>query len=147
MSPSLVIRTRGYSERLKKAAAAIEQAAWNELGYLNYTRSHYSHYAELLDKYDDYQLCLVDEETDYPVAVFNSVPLAYTGSGDLPDEGWDWVVETGANPKGPHTVLGGLAMSIPTVHRAKGYGRLMLQAMRELAARKGLSSVLAAVRP
>lgn len=147
MASSLVIRTRAHSAKLKKAAESIEQASWSELGYLNYTRAHYELYSELLDQYADYQLCLVDEETDYPVAVFNSVPLSYTGSGDLPQEGWDWVVETGAHPKGPHTVLGGLAMSIPAIHRAKGYGRRMLQAMRELAESKGLRGVLAAVRP
>jgi hypothetical protein len=147
MASSLVVRNRSESSKLRKAAEAIEQAAWSDLGYLSYTRAHYELYSELLDQYADYQLCLVDEETDYPVAVFNSVPLSYTGSGDLPQEGWDWVVETGAHPKGPHTVLGGLAMSIPVVHRAKGYGRRMLQAMRELAESKGLSAVLAAVRP
>jgi GNAT superfamily N-acetyltransferase len=147
MASRLVVRNRSESSKLRKAAEAIEQAAWSDLGYLSYTRAHYELYSELLDQYADYQLCLVDEETDYPVAVFNSVPLSYTGSGDLPQEGWDWVVETGAHPKGPHTVLGGLAMSIPVVHRAKGYGRRMLQAMRELAESKGLSAVLAAVRP
>lgn len=146
MTSPLVIRNRGYSEKLKKAAMAIEQAAWSDLGYLNYTRAHFDLYADILEKYPDYQLCLVDEETDYPVAVFNSVPLSYTGS-DLPQEGWDWVVETGAKGKGKHTVLGGLAMSIPAVHREKGYGRRMLKAMRELAEQKGLSAVLAAVRP
>jgi len=147
MSSRLVIRTRAYSEELRRAAESIEQAAWSELGYLNYTRAHYKNYAELLSKYDDYQLCLVDLETDYPVAVFNSVPLSGVGFDGLPHEGWDWVVETAARPKGPDTMLGGLAMSIPAVHRAKGYGRRMLRAMRELAESKGLRGVLAAVRP
>ncbi len=147
MASSLVIRTRAYSDELKKAASSIEQAAWSDLGYLNYTRAHYELYTDLLEQYPDYQLCLVDEETDYPVAVFNSVPLSWSGSDELPQEGWDWVVETGAHPKGSHTVLGGLAMSIPAVHRAKGYGRRMLRAMRELAESKGLGGVLAAVRP
>src|SRR5262245_55182269 len=107
MESRLVVRNRDDSAKLKKAAEAIEQESCIKLCYLNYTRAHYELYSELLELYPDYQLCLVDEETDYPVAVFNSVPLSYTGSGDLPQEGWDWVVETGARPKGPHTVLGG----------------------------------------
>jgi hypothetical protein len=147
MTSRLVIRTRAHSEKLRRAAESIEQAAWSELGYLSYTRPHYDLFANLLDEYADYQLCLVDEETDYPVAVFNSVPLSYKTSDGLPQEGWDWVVETGAHPTGPHTMLGGLAMSIPAVHRAKGYGRRMLRAMRDLAKNKGLGGVLAAVRP
>ena len=64
MSTNLVIRSRADSPQLKKAARSIEQAAWNELGYLNYTRAHYEFYSDLLDAYPEYQLCLVDEETD-----------------------------------------------------------------------------------
>ena len=100
MAASLAIRSRAESPELRKAASSIEQAAWNELGYLNYTRAHYEHYQDLLDAYPEYQLCLVDEETGYPVAVANSVPFGCSGPDDLPPEGWDWVVETAAQSKG-----------------------------------------------
>jgi len=53
--------------------------------YLNYSKAHYEHYADLLDAYADF--CLVDEETEYPVAVANCVPFACSGSDDLPPEG------------------------------------------------------------
>ena len=96
MSANLAIRSRADAPQLKRAASAIEQAAWGNLGYLNYTRSHYDYYSELLDAYPEYQLCLVDEDTGYPVAVANSVPFACSGPDDLPPEGWDWVVETAA---------------------------------------------------
>jgi hypothetical protein len=84
MSVNLAIRSRADAPHLKKAASAIEQAAWGNLGYLNYTRSHYDYYSELLDAYPEYQLCLVDEDTGYPVAVANSVPFACSGPDDLP---------------------------------------------------------------
>ena len=54
MAASLVIRSRAEAPHLKKAASAIEQAAWSNLGYLSYTRSHYEYYAELLDAYPEY---------------------------------------------------------------------------------------------
>ena len=79
MPAKLAIRSRADAPHLKKAALAIEQAAWSNLGYLSYTRSHYEYYAELLDAYPEYQLCLVDEETDYPVAVASSVPFVCSG--------------------------------------------------------------------
>ena len=79
MSANLVIRSRADAPYLSKAASAIEQAAWSNLGFLNYTRAHYEYYAELLDTYPEYQLCLVDEEAGYPVAVANSVPFACSG--------------------------------------------------------------------
>ena len=100
---NLIVRSRADAPHLKKAALAIEQAAWSHLGYLSYTRSHYEYYAELLDAYPEFQLCLVDEETDYPVAVASSVPFVCSGPDDLPPEGWDWVVETAARNKAHET--------------------------------------------
>jgi GNAT superfamily N-acetyltransferase len=148
MSANLVIRSRADSPELKKAAAAIEQAAWNELGYLNYTRAHYEHYAGLLNDYPDYQLCLVDVETDYPVAAASCVPFACSGPDNLPPEGWDWVVETAAQRHGDGVnMLGALAISVPAVHRLKGYARLMIRALVDLAAAKGLRGLVAPVRP
>jgi GNAT superfamily N-acetyltransferase len=145
---NLVIRSRADAPHLKKAALAIEQAAWNELGYLNYTRAHYEHYADLINAYPDYQLCLVDEKTDYPVAAASCVPFACSGRDDLPPEGWDWVVETAAHSKGRSAnMLGALAISVPTVHRLKGYARLMIRALIDLAEEKGLHGLVAPVRP
>jgi len=74
MPARLAVRSRADAPYLKKAASAIERAAWSNLGYLSYTRAHYEYYADLQDTYPEYQLCLVDEETDYPVAVASSVP-------------------------------------------------------------------------
>jgi hypothetical protein len=148
MSASLVIRSRADSPDLKKAASAIEQAAWNELGYLNYTRAHYEHYADLLNAYPDYQLCLVDENAGYPVAAASCVPFACSSPDDLPPEGWDWVVETAVRTKGKSAnLLGALAISVPTVHRFKGYARLMIRALIDLAEAKGLRGLVAPVRP
>jgi hypothetical protein len=148
MAPSLVIRSRADSPELKKAASSIEQAAWNELGYLNYTRAHYEHYADLLNAYPEYQLCLVDEDTGYPVAVANSVPFACSSPDDLPAEGWDWVVETAARTKnGRPDMLGALAISVPAVNRSKGFAKIMIRALVDLAAAKGLRGLVAPVRP
>ena len=148
MSASLVVRSRADSPEITRAASSIEQAAWSNLGFLNYTRAHYEYYAELMDAYPEYQLCLVDEETGYPVAVANSVPFACSGPDDLPPEGWDWLVETAARQKDkPANMLGALAVSVPAVHRSKGYARMMIRSLIELAQRKGLDGVVVPVRP
>jgi hypothetical protein len=148
MSSSLVIRSRADAPHLRKAASAIEQAAWSHLGFLNYTRAHYEHYSELLDAYPEYQLCLVDEDAGYPVAVANSVPFACSDLDNLPPEGWDWVVETAAKHRnGGANMLGALAMSVPAVHRFKGYARIMIRALIDLAESKGLRGLVAPVRP
>jgi GNAT superfamily N-acetyltransferase len=148
MSASLVVCSRADSPEITRAASSIEQAAWSNLGFLNYTRAHYEYYAELMDAYPEYQLCLVDEETGYPVAVANSVPFACSGPDDLPPEGWDWLVETAARQKDkPANMLGALAVSVPAVHRGKGYARMMIRSLIELAQRKGLDGVVVPVRP
>ena len=131
---NLIVRSRADAPHLKKAALAIEQAAWSNLGYLSYTRSHYEYYTDLLDAYPEFQLCLVDEETDYPVAVASSVPFVCSGPEDLPPEGWDWVVETAARNKDMKpNMLGGLAVSVPAVHRSKGYARVLIRSLLQLA--------------
>lgn len=148
MPARLAIRSRAEAPHLKKAAAAIEQAAWSNLGYLSYTRAHYEYYAELMDAYPEYQLCLVDEETDYPVAVASSVPFVCPGPDKLPPEGWDWLVETAARKRDVEAnMLGALAVSVPPVHRSKGYARVMIRSLLELAQRKGLDGVVVPVRP
>jgi hypothetical protein len=145
---TLELRSRADSTSLKRAAKAIEHAAWNQLGYLNYTRSHHDFYDELLDRFPEYQLCLVDRDQNYPVAVASCVPISCPNIEDLPPEGWDWLVETAANSAGAEpNLLGALAISVPAVHRSKGYARLMISALRDLAASKGLSGVIAPVRP
>src|SRR5581483_4849728 len=136
MAAHLVIRSRADSPELNKAAASIEHAAWSDLGFLNYTRAHYDHYADLLDAYPEYQLCLVDDETGYPVAVSSCVPFTCSSADDLPPEGWDWVVETAAHSKHKsRNMLGALAISVPAVHRFKGYARRMIRELVGLADR------------
>src|SRR6185436_18590343 len=140
------VKTRADSPELRKAAMAIEQAAWSALGFLNFTRAHFAHYQELLEEHGDCQLCLVDESTGYPVAVGNCVPLA-CDFNNLPPEGWDWIVETAAQSDAPRNALGALAISVPGIHRGKGVARRMIEEFRQLAARKGLDGVIAPVRP
>lgn len=148
MTQHLVVRSRAESPELWKAASAIEAAAWADLGFLNYTRAHYAFYTDLLERYPEYQLCLLDEQLGYPVAAANCVPLACSGPDALPPEGWDWVVETAARGgvQSPN-MLGALAISVPAVHRAKGYARRMIHALLMLAAKKKLNGVIAPVRP
>ncbi|MGD9982205.1 MAG: transferase, partial [Hyphomonadaceae bacterium] len=141
-----VVKTRADSPELRKAAMAIEQAAWGALGFLNFTRAHFAFYQQLLEEFADYQLCLVDEATGYPVAVGNCVPLACEFN-NLPPEGWDWIVETAANTNAERNAVGALANSVPHIHRSKGLARRMIEEFRNLAIRKGHDGVIAPVRP
>jgi GNAT superfamily N-acetyltransferase len=142
-----VVKTRADSPALKRAAIAVEQSSWNALGYLNFTRSHFAHYDELLERYADHQLCLVDPETGYPVAVGVSVPFYCESLDALPAEGWDWVVESASRTDTKPNMLGGLGISVPEAHRSKGLARRVIQAMRNLAVERGYQGVVIPVRP
>lgn len=145
--PRYVVKTRADSPALKRAAVAIEQAAWNALGYLNFTRAHFKHYDELLERYADFQICLVDEDTGYPVAIGCCVPFYCADPARLPAEGWDWIVESAGRADVTPNMLGGLGISVPQVHRSKGLARLVIQAMKDLAIQCGFEGVVIPVRP
>lgn len=141
------VKTRADSPELRKAAMAIEQAAWGPLGFLNFTRAHFAFYQQLLEEHADCQLCLVDEATGYPVAAANCVPLA-CDFNNLPPEGWDWIVESAANDRNKaKNAIGALAISVPGIHRGKGIARILIEEFGNLARRKGLDGVIAPVRP
>ena len=97
MSDHFVVRTRAFSSELRDAAVSVENAAWSRLGFLNFTEAHQEYYDVVLNRFSDFQLCLVEEETNTPVALANCVPAYWHGDfDDLPQEGWDWLVECGA---------------------------------------------------
>lgn len=144
----LIIKSRADDPTLAKAASVVEQAAWIRLAFLNFTRSHYAYYEELLDYYAEYQLCLVNEESGYVVAAANCVPFYCEEPDDLPDEGWDWIVETAYRTRNrPANMLGGLAVSVPPAYQASGLARVMIRAMKDLANAKGLMGPVIPVRP
>lgn len=141
------VKTRADSIALKRAAIAVEQSAWNALGFLNFTRAHFQYYDELLERFADYQICLVDEATGYPVAVGCCVPFYCADPNALPAEGWDWIVESASRTDVAPNMLGGLGISVPQVHRSKGLARLVIKAMRDIAIQRGLKGVVIPVRP
>jgi hypothetical protein len=141
------VKTRADSPALKRAAVAIEQSAWNALGYLNFTRAHFQHYDELLERYADFQICIVDEATGYPVAIGCCMPFFCADPENLPAEGWDWIVDSAHRAEVAPNMLGGLGISVPQVHRSKGLARVVIQAMRDLAQQCGFEGVLIPVRP
>jgi len=145
---SLVVRSRAYSDELRRAAVAVEDATWSKLGYLNHTQAHQKYYDCILNEFADLQLCLVDVETERPVALANCVPISCDDVDDLPAEGWDWLVETGATRRSePPNMLGALAVSVPPVHRGKGYATRMIRAVHEECEKRHFDGVIVAVRP
>lgn len=149
-SDGLVPWTLAERPDLKKAYSAIEQEAWSSLLYLNYSASFHADYFALLQEYADHQVGLVDA-TGYPIAIGNTVPVPFVPPESLPEDGWDWVVNQarahGATPPPEGSMLGALAISVPSVHRGRGVARRMIEEFAELARRRGYRCVVVPARP
>jgi GNAT superfamily N-acetyltransferase len=131
------------------AASVLEDVVWEPFGFLSHTRAHRAFYSRILEDHADLQLCLVDESDDEPVALVNCVPFHYTQDlKDLPQEGWDWLVETGSQKSAARSnVLGALAVSVAFEHRGKGHAQRMIGELKEMAIRRGFEAVVVPVRP
>jgi hypothetical protein len=142
-----IIKSRADSVELARSAAVAEQVAWQELGFLNFTRSQ-AQYEALLEFHAGFQLCLVNVETGYVVAAANCVPLYLDEIETLESNGWDWVVERAYETRYHcHNVLAGLAVSVPRIHMSQGFARIMIGAMKAMAEFRGLIGPIIPVRP
>lgn len=156
----LVLRSLADRPDLEKACTAIENESWSTPGFLYFSASFRGDYFALLRRYNDHQLCLVDDDSGFPKVFGNSVPVPFVAPSDLPDEGWDWVVGQ-ARARAPstrrgdaplpvdpgQTMLAVLAISIPSLHRSSGIARRMFDAFRDLARSRGYRSIVAPARP
>jgi GNAT superfamily N-acetyltransferase len=108
-------------------------------------------WVKLYDVFPEYQFMLVDRRTDEIVAAGNSLPFHFDRPlTELPDTGWDWVIEKGftdqRSGRSPN-LLSALAITIAPEHRGKGLSSHMVTFMRELGRSHRLSSLVAPVRP
>lgn len=147
MTERLTVRPRSHSPATAEAARRLEDEVWGHLGFLSATNAHRLHYDRLLDQFAEYQLCLVDRQTEELVALANCVPIRWDGE-TLPRTGWDWLVATGLAGGGTDAnTIGALAVSVPERHRGAGHARRMIAELKAMGAQRGLGSVIVPVRP
>ena len=104
---------------------------------------------QLFEVWPDYQLVLLDAD-DRVLAAHNSAPLAWDGTdAGLPD-GWEdqfeWSVAQRRDGIEP-TAVGALQIVVGLERQGTGLAGTMLSAMRANARARGLSAVIACVRP
>ena len=85
------------------------------------------------------------------VGFVNTIPLKYDGTlQDLPDEGWDWLIQKGISDfeQGiTANCLGGLQINISKAFRGQGYSALFIAKAKELRDRNGLDKLFIPIRP
>lgn len=142
-----LITTFAESADVASAADEIEKAVWSPLGYLNFSKP-FAHYFDLMDRYPDFQVAVVDRKRDYVVATGNLIPLYHEDTAVLPDGGWDWALHRAAETidMAPNMVVG-LSVSVPRAYRNRGLARIVLGAMRNIVESSGLDGPFMPVRP
>jgi GNAT superfamily N-acetyltransferase len=146
--PRLAITTCGDHPEFLEPSIALEDEIWEDMSFLDFTNAHHAHYGTLLDKFADYRLCLFDRDTHELLATGMCVPLCTDKTQALPNEGWDWLVETAVEQGGRKAnTIGGLSVSVSKKHRDKGFARDLINTMRAVAAMRRCDRVVVAVRP
>ncbi len=98
----------------------------------------------------EFQFVLYDEASDEVVAEGNSGPMSWDGRDDALPDGIDSAIEQifESAPAGPGVnTLCALAAAVPREGRARGLAEQLLNAMRMIAERHGLTYLVAPVRP
>ena len=100
----------------------------------------------LYECFGGFQFWLVDEATDEILAEGNSLP-AQLDPADLPDRGWEYVVEHATSGNEKPTVVSAIQVLIDLRLHGGGLSSIMLGEMRRIAAAAGFADLVAPVRP
>jgi hypothetical protein len=117
-------------------------AAWDEFMYHDAVAGEY--WNRQYEEFPDLQLYLLDED-DRLVAESNAVPIPF-GPDELPDDGWDAALQRAFAGR-PPLAVSAIAITIGVGERGKGLSRTMLDGMRSAVAARGLTDLVAPVRP
>lgn len=128
-------------------ALELLAAGWPE--FMQHDPVAERHQARLATELAGFQALLLDDK-DELAALGVAIPFAWDGTlAGLP-AGWDAVVTTGVadlDAGRRPTALSALSVTVAPARRGQGLSRLVIQALKDAAARAGLGTLLAPVRP
>jgi GNAT superfamily N-acetyltransferase len=101
----------------------------------------------LYEEFPEFQLVLVDDEGEDVLGRGNTIPFEWDGSiAGLP-AGVDGVLERGFEGGRTPNTLSALVAIVAPEHQGRGLSAVVIEGMRAVAARHGLGSLVAPVRP
>lgn len=109
------------------------------------------YFIELYEEYPEFQFGLEEKVTGEVIAIGNCILLHWSDSPEnLPDDGWDWVIEKGVKDRlsgiEPN-ILSAIQVMIIPEYRAKGLSHFIVQTMKSIGKAYGLNTMIAPVRP
>jgi len=107
------------------------------------------YWSKLFQFFPKYQFSLINEEVI--IGIGNCIPFYWDKSfSQLPEEGWDWVLEKGMRDYCKAikpNVLNGLQIAVNKDYQGKGLSSCVLQEMKSLAKKNGMEYITIPVRP
>jgi hypothetical protein len=100
----------------------------------------------LYERFGGFQFFLVDDATGEVVAEGNSIPVR-VDLDDLPDRGWEDVIERGVAAAEPPNVVSALQVLVDRRRHGSGLSRGMVEEMSRIARAHGFDDLVAPVRP
>ncbi|GLV55539.1 hypothetical protein KDH_23830 [Dictyobacter sp. S3.2.2.5] len=123
----------------------LHDASWPE--FVMEDAAAVEYWGALFSTFPEYQYFLCDEHDDV-YAVGHTIPLFWDGTATGLLAGWDEALEQGIRQREqPPNTLCGLSIVMAPEAKGKGLSTLMVQAMKDLAARHALRSLILPLRP
>jgi len=109
------------------------------------------HWDEFFEQFRKYQSVLLDENENRVVAVGHSLPFRWDQElADLPEEGWDWIIEKAVqddkNGVAPN-ILAAVFVGVREEYKKHGLSRSILLSFQPTARAHGFENLVIPVRP
>ena len=149
ISKDLKIFTASENELIIKEEMILARKVWPEFMLHDQVAGKY--FGRLYSELIDFQFGILDTTCDKLIAVGNCIPFHWDKPlEDLPDEGWDWVLEKGfqdiENKIAPN-LCSALQIMIDPEYLGQSLSSKMVEYMKKITKNNNLSYLVAPVRP
>lgn len=132
-----------------ESAVELARESWPE--FIWHDKVAKEHWNEFFERFRKYQSVLLDENENRVVAVGHSLPFRWDQElADLPEEGWDWVIEkavqddkNGVEPN----ILAAVFVGVREEYKKHGLSRSILLSFQPTARAHGFKNLVIPVRP
>ncbi|MBE7534780.1 MAG: GNAT family N-acetyltransferase [Anaerolineales bacterium] len=133
----------------RESALQLAKDSWPE--FMWHDRIAQAYWHEFFDRFARHQSLMIDVETNQVVAVGHSFPFHWGAPlSELPDEGWDWVIQKAVDDdqKGVKpNLLAAVFVGVRAEYKKIGLSRSILLSFQPTARAHGFKQIVIPVRP
>jgi GNAT superfamily N-acetyltransferase len=151
--PAWIVRTMAVDPTLQHGIQALIDSVWPSFVLEGHSAGRYAppDWFGIYERWPQFQFGVFDPDQGDMIAAGNALALRWEQPlDDLPDEGWDWVMDAAAHDRDAGrqpNLMCALSITIDRAYQGKGLSTRVVQTMHELGRRAGLTTLIAPVRP